>query len=139
VPHELAHDNKAATMMVFLSSLQRCAAEGNNCLREVVAGDETRIHHFTPTSKRSPMEWKLSGSHSKKCKVTPPAGSADHRLLGVVTCVAGGLPGKRMHCCVKSFGDFTWCHFVVRIQQFGTTCLSHLQGLKVNEEKDVRR
>jgi DNA mismatch repair ATPase MutL len=34
---------------------------------------------------------------------------------------------------------FTQRRFLVRNQRFGTTCLSHLQGHEVNEEKNVRR
>jgi hypothetical protein len=33
----------------------------------------------------------------------------------------------------KVFWVFTQHHFLVRNQRFGTTCLSHLQGLEVNE------
>jgi hypothetical protein len=39
----------------------------------------------------------------------------------------------------KIFWVFTRHCFLVRNQRFGTTCLSHLQGVKVNEEKDIRR
>ena len=40
-----------------------------------VTVDETWVHHFTPESKRSSMQWKHTDSPPpKKAKVTPSAG-----------------------------------------------------------------
>jgi len=54
-----------------------------NSPQEVV-GDEEWIYHFTATSKRSTMEWKLSGSPRKKAKVTPSAGKV---LVTMLKCL----------------------------------------------------
>ena len=72
LPYELAGSNKLARMMVF-SVTHNTVRQKANSPQEAV-GDEEWIHHFTPTSKRSAMEWKLSGSPKKNIKVTPSAG-----------------------------------------------------------------
>jgi hypothetical protein len=59
-------------MMVF-SVTHNTVRQKTNSPQEAV-GNEEWIHHFTPTSKRSTMEWQLSGSPKKKVKVTPSAG-----------------------------------------------------------------
>jgi hypothetical protein len=63
MPRELPGNNKLARMMVF-SVTHNTVRQKANSPQEVVGGEEW-IHHFTPTSKRSTMEWKLSGHHAE--------------------------------------------------------------------------
>jgi len=42
------------------------------CIRS--SGEETWVHHFTPTSKQTTMQWKHPGSSRKRYKVTLSAG-----------------------------------------------------------------
>ncbi|XP_035215355.1 uncharacterized protein LOC118188937 [Stegodyphus dumicola] len=75
VPRALSAELKATRMMCSLTFLQRYHSDGQHFIDRIVTGNETWLHHFTPTSKRATMEWKHAGSPTwKKFKVTPSAG-----------------------------------------------------------------
>lgn len=43
--------------------------KGDKFLQSIITTDKTRIHHFTPESKRAPMKWReLSSPEPKKPK-----------------------------------------------------------------------
>jgi hypothetical protein len=51
-------------------------------LSRIVTGDETRIHHFEPETKRQPMGWHHpTPPRGKKFKVTPSAGKVMATVL----------------------------------------------------------
>ncbi|GFG34985.1 hypothetical protein Cfor_01090 [Coptotermes formosanus] len=78
--------------MTLLSFRQSYAVEGNNFLRLAGIGNETWLHNFTPTIKRSTMDWKHSGSpRKKKFKVTPSAG----KVLVIIFCEPSGVADGR--------------------------------------------
>jgi hypothetical protein len=62
-------------MGLSLQHLLRYADEGEEMLNGIVTGDESRVHHCQPESKRASMQWEHSSSPStKKFKITPSAG-----------------------------------------------------------------
>jgi hypothetical protein len=49
----------------------------------IFTGDESRIHHYKPESKRASMQWKHASSPSTKYfKVTPSAGKVMLTVFG---------------------------------------------------------
>jgi hypothetical protein len=59
-------------------SADRCIQSGNesNCfLLQIVIGDETWVHQYTPKSKWQLIEWhQIISARKKKFKSVPPAG-----------------------------------------------------------------
>jgi hypothetical protein len=49
----------------------RYADEGEDMLNRILTGDESRVHHYQPESKRASVQWKhLSSPSTKELKVT---------------------------------------------------------------------
>src|SRR5258705_4831873 len=77
VPRQLTEAHKATRMACSLQHLQRYEREGNTFLDNIITGDESWVHHYTPDSKEISMVWKLTQSPPpKKFKTTPSAGKA---------------------------------------------------------------
>ncbi len=51
VSHQLLDKHKKNYMAAVLTCLTQYAEEGEEMLNRIVTGDETWVHHFTPTSK----------------------------------------------------------------------------------------
>lgn len=58
VPRLLNADQKAARTEISQRLLNRYEAEGDAFLNRILTCDETWVHHYTPESKRSSMEWR---------------------------------------------------------------------------------
>ncbi|GFQ98439.1 histone-lysine N-methyltransferase SETMAR [Trichonephila clavata] len=73
VPRQLTSTHQEQRMAVSLEHLVRYHEDGNDFfLFQIVTGDESWIHHFTPESKAASMEWKHPSSLvRKKFKITP--------------------------------------------------------------------
>ncbi|KFM62375.1 Histone-lysine N-methyltransferase SETMAR, partial [Stegodyphus mimosarum] len=72
VPRLLTEEHKGKRFESAFAFLQ---TEGNDVLDKIVTGDETWIHHFSPETKRSSLEWKHCSSPTrKKCRTVPSAG-----------------------------------------------------------------
>jgi len=55
-----------------MQHLQCYQDEGDETLSRIVTGDESRVHHYKPKTKRASMQWKHPASPAhKKFKVTP--------------------------------------------------------------------
>ncbi|GFQ98570.1 histone-lysine N-methyltransferase SETMAR [Trichonephila clavata] len=71
-------------MAVSLEHLVRYHEDGNDFLFQIVTGDETWVHHFTPESKAASMEWKHPSSPvRKKFKTTPSAEIGSYTTAGI--------------------------------------------------------
>lgn len=67
------HKEKCLDISKWL--LDRCGAEGDNCLERIVTGDEIWIHHYEPESKCQSVECKRPHLPAKKkFEMHPPAG-----------------------------------------------------------------
>jgi hypothetical protein len=67
--------------------LARYHEEDDNFLQRIVTGDETRIHHCQPETKRKSMQLKhLSSPVAKKLKTQPLAG----KLMLIIFCDSQG-------------------------------------------------
>jgi histone-lysine N-methyltransferase SETMAR len=73
VPRQLTPDHKAQQMGTSLQHLLCYKTEGNAFLFQIVTGDKSWVHHFTPESKAASMAWKNMTSPVRK-KTTPSAG-----------------------------------------------------------------
>jgi histone-lysine N-methyltransferase SETMAR len=59
-------------MGLSLQHLLRYVGDGEDMLNWIVTGDESRVHHYQPESKRASMQWKYpSLPLTKKFKDTP--------------------------------------------------------------------
>ncbi|XKL66254.1 hypothetical protein PGB90_009674 [Kerria lacca] len=69
VPRLLNDDHKGQRFEAALTFLQRYEQEGQTFLEKIITVDETWVHHHTPETKRSSMEWKHKDSpRTKKAK-----------------------------------------------------------------------
>jgi len=85
VPKQLTDEHKQQRIDACQSLVTRYRKEQNEFLSRIITCDETWVHHYTPESKRSSMQWKhLSSPSPKKFKVQPSAGK-------VMACVFGTL------------------------------------------------
>ena len=96
-------------MMFFFSVTHNTVRQKANSPQEVV-GNEEWIHHFTPTSKWSTMQWKLSGLPRKKVNMTPSAGKV---LAILLKCLWQAIRRKRVFLMKVWFSsvpmaDCTW-------------------------------
>ena len=66
VPKMLTEDHKLARVSACQQLLDRFNAEGEVFLERIVTGDETWVHHYTPETKRSSMQWKHVASPSPR-------------------------------------------------------------------------
>ncbi|GFS60812.1 histone-lysine N-methyltransferase SETMAR [Trichonephila clavipes] len=55
-------EHKLKRMACALDFLDRYHKEGDQFLERIVTGDETRVSHITPESKRQSMEWRHTNS-----------------------------------------------------------------------------
>lgn len=62
----LTEDHKQARVSACQQLLDRFNAEGEMFLERIVTGDETWVHHYTPETKRSSMQWKHVASPSPR-------------------------------------------------------------------------
>ena len=62
VPRLLTPEQLEKRVEVSKQLLERYENEGEDFLDSIVTCDETWVHHFTPESKRSSMQWRRSGS-----------------------------------------------------------------------------
>ena len=75
VPKMLTEQHKQARVSACQQLLDRFSAEGETFLERIVTGDETWVHHYTPETKRSSMQWKHVTSPSpRKFRVMRSAG-----------------------------------------------------------------
>ena len=75
VPKMLTEQHKQARVSACQQLLDRFSAEGETFLERIVTGDETWVHHYTPETKRSSMQWKHVTSPSpRKFRVQRSAG-----------------------------------------------------------------
>ena len=75
VPRLLTPEQKVIRMNQSRDNLALFNADPEDFHARFVTVDETWVHHFTPESKRSSMQWKHTDSPPpKKAKVTPSAG-----------------------------------------------------------------
>ncbi len=58
VPHQLSPEYKTNRMAVTLDFLERYKRDVEEMLSMIVRGDETWVHHFTPSTKKKSMVWK---------------------------------------------------------------------------------
>jgi hypothetical protein len=66
---------------LFLQHLLRYADEGEDMLNWIVTGDESRVHHYQPESKRASVQWRHPTSpSSKKFKVASRPSTGDVML-----------------------------------------------------------
>jgi hypothetical protein len=68
VPKQLTEEHKRTYLTVCQSLLNRYRQESDAFLRRIITGDETRIHHYAPDSKRQSLEWKHPTSPAKRKK-----------------------------------------------------------------------
>lgn len=75
VPRELTTDHKNNRMAAAIEFLTRYQEEGEAMLDRIITGDETWVHHFTPSTKKQTMVWKTVDEPTpKKFKTVPSAG-----------------------------------------------------------------
>lgn len=75
VPRQLTEELKLKRLNVCTELLKRYASEGDAFMNNIITGDESWAHHYTPETKRQSMQWHHLGSPPpKKFKVTPSAG-----------------------------------------------------------------
>ena len=75
VPQQLTDEHKQQRLDACQALITRYQEEENKFLSRIVTCDETWVHHYTPESKRSSMQWKhLSSPSPKKFKIQPSAG-----------------------------------------------------------------
>ncbi|XP_035210768.1 histone-lysine N-methyltransferase SETMAR-like [Stegodyphus dumicola] len=65
VPRLLTEEHKEKRFESAFAFLQRYQTEGNEFGVIIVTGDETWIHHFSPETKRSSLEWKQCSSPTR--------------------------------------------------------------------------
>ena len=65
-PRQLTEEHKRRRVEICQTSLNRYNNEGDEFLDQIVTGDETRVHHYCPKSKRQSLEWKHQYSPVKK-------------------------------------------------------------------------
>jgi hypothetical protein len=71
----MTEDRKRKHLDVCSRHLARYREEGDNFLQQIVTGNETRIHHYEPESKRKNMQWRHPSSPvAKKFNLQPSAG-----------------------------------------------------------------
>ncbi len=66
VPRDLTDEHKKNRMGSALTFLTRYHEEGEQFLSRIVTGDETWIHHYTPTTKKDTMVWKTAEERPPK-------------------------------------------------------------------------
>jgi len=75
VPRDLTDDHRQNRMGAALEILGRYAEKGDKFLQQIVTGDESWVHYWTPESKQASMVWKTKDeSAPKKFKVVPSSG-----------------------------------------------------------------
>ena len=75
VPKQLTEMHKRTRLDTWQKHLDRYGNEWDIFLDRTIAGDEIRVHHYEPESKRQSMEWKHPQSPwKKKFKTQPSAG-----------------------------------------------------------------
>lgn len=62
VPRLLSQEQTNLRQEVSQRHLSRYEEEGDDFLNRIVTSDETWVHHYTPESKRSSMEWRKRGA-----------------------------------------------------------------------------
>jgi len=71
----LSDDHKHAWQTICQEHLDRHVREGDAFLHRIVTGDESRVYHYEPESKRQSMQWKHPLSlANKKFKTQASAG-----------------------------------------------------------------
>jgi hypothetical protein len=63
-------------MGLCLQHLIQYADEGEDLLNRIVTGNESRVHHYQPESKRASLQIAMETpqfTSTKKCKFTPSA------------------------------------------------------------------
>jgi len=66
VPKILTEEHKKQRVAWALTFLMCYHKEGDGILSHTVTGDETRVSHITPESKRQSLHWKHTGSPKRK-------------------------------------------------------------------------
>ncbi|KAF6198043.1 hypothetical protein GE061_007789 [Apolygus lucorum] len=61
VPRLLSDEQKNERVRISQLLLQRFQEEGTDFLHKIVTCDETWVHHYTPSNKRSSEEWRKKG------------------------------------------------------------------------------
>ena len=74
VPRQITEAHKQSRLGACFELLKYCHSD-KTFLQQIVTGDETRVHHFEPDSKRASMEWRHPTSpRSKKFKFQQSSG-----------------------------------------------------------------
>ncbi len=58
VPHQLSPEHKTNRMATTFDFLERYERDSEDMLSSIVTGDETRLYHFIPSTKKKLMVWK---------------------------------------------------------------------------------
>ncbi len=75
VPRALTEAHRTQRMGAALDFLTRYQARGDKFLDQLVTGDETWVHYWTPETKRASMVWKTATEPApKKFKTVPSSG-----------------------------------------------------------------
>jgi hypothetical protein len=72
---ELTDEHKHMRLDICSHHLVRYLEEGDNFLQRIITGDETRVHHYQPETKRKIMQWKQPSSPAAKEFKTQPSAS----------------------------------------------------------------
>ena len=67
VPKELTVEQKQRRVTICQDLLER----QDDILGRVSTGDETRVYHYDPETKRQSAQWKTANSPRPKCSVSP--------------------------------------------------------------------
>src|SRR3954470_21185983 len=126
VPKMLTEQHKQARVSAYQQLLDRFSAEGQTFLERIVTGDETWVHHYTPETKRSSMQWKHVTSPSpRKFRVQRSAG----KVIATVFCDIKGVLllafFERNHTVTgQHYSDQLEEHAVASIHSFETPWLA---------------
>jgi len=75
VPHMLSDEMKAESVRTSRELLECFEKEGEDFLKMIITGDETRVHHYDPENKRQSTEYRHKESpQPKKFKTQASAG-----------------------------------------------------------------
>jgi hypothetical protein len=74
-PNRLSQNRAGRGVCVFSYLLSRYGADGESSKSRIITGDETRIQHLEPQTKRQSVEWHHpTSSQTTKCKAALSAG-----------------------------------------------------------------
>jgi hypothetical protein len=70
VPKEMMDEHTHMRFDICSHHLAHYRENADNCLEQIITGDETWVHHYQPETKQKSMQWKdLSSPVANKFKV----------------------------------------------------------------------